>query len=173
MNSTAIQESFVLDPGTKLEEKRQKIHSWCGKDHIYYQTIGNNYCSCNSFKYGNTVMCKHLLVKSCRPHLKIKKSNASLHHFVGVYLYLGTFKFPVWVLDLQDDGSVYLYKSKTTQRWMVAEYYDSIFSDNNMIRSKNIYPDSLLPPLDYLTIWQVWSPEQEKWIDGTSGICVV
>jgi len=177
-------ESYVLDPGTKHDEKRQRIHSWSGKNHVYYQTIGNNYCSCNSFKHGNGAMCKHLIAKSCRPQLKICKviplghkrycgSVKLIEHFTGVYLYLGTFKFPVWVLDLQDGGSVYLYKSKTTQRWIFAEYYDSILNDEGVIRSKNIYLDSLLPPLDHWTEWQVWSPEQEKWINTDALVCVV
>jgi len=177
-------ESCVLDPGTKQEEKRQRIHNWSGKDHVYYQTIGNNYCSCNSFKHGNGARCKHLIAKSCRPQLKITKvtplgrKRASgistlIQHFAGVYLFLGTFPFPVWVLDLNEGGSIYLYKSKTTQRWLFTEYYESVLTDRGAIRSKNVYPDSLTPPLDHWTEWQIWSPDQEQWINEPWLVSVV
>jgi hypothetical protein len=173
MNALTLQESNVFDPGSKLEEKKQRIHSWCGKDFLYYQTKGFDYCSCNSFKHGNGARCKHLVAKSCRPQVKIMNSNTSAKHFAGVYLYLGTFKFPVWVLDLQDGGSVYMYKSKTSHRWMITEYYDSIFSDKGLIRTKNRYArTSLYPPLDCATEWQLWSSEEERWVTR-NWICVV
>lgn len=165
---------FVFDPGSVPEEKKQVIQSW-SKDFAFYTTIGSHYCSCKAFKYGNGKLCKHLVAKSCRPHVHVRrdmfvicersrKTTVGLQHIAGVYNFIGTFNFPVWVLD-NTESSVYLFKDANYDRWMLSEYYESVLTGNGIIRSKDQYPNSILPPFDFWNqIWEVWSVDRQRWI---------
>lgn len=165
---------FVFDPGSAPEEKKQVIQSW-SKDFAFYTTIGNHYCSCKAFEYGNGKLCKHLIAKSCRPHVHVRRDEfvtceimRSLQYIAGVYNFIGTFNFPVWVLDNKDGSSVYLFKDARYGRWMLSEFYGSVCPNGRgIIRSKDQYPSSILPPFDFWNqIWEVWSVDRQRWVSA-------
>ena len=168
---------------------KERICSWSNENHKYYNTIGCSYCSCKSFQYGNGKLCKHLIAKSVKPRLLVgpvktmgseigscisplhqKKTEAlwkSVQDYAGTYKYLGTFNFPVWVLDLSDGSSVYLFKGRKYNRWMFTDIYSEIFSERGLISTKQAYPsESITPPNDLWTEWRIWSPADQKWIQS-------
>lgn len=169
----------------------ERIRSWSNENHKYYETIGCHYCSCKAFEYGNGKLCKHLIAKSAKPRLIVgnmetmgsqlamcrlgpisKPENRvelykSVQDYAGRYNYLGTFNFPVWVLDRSDRSSVYLFKGRKYNRWMFTDIYSEIFTERGMISTKQVYPpDSIIPPNDFWTDWRIWSQSEQKWVQS-------
>ena len=149
----------------------ERIRSWSNENHKYYNTIGCSYCSCKAFQYGNGKLCKHLIAKSVKPRLLVDQciSTKSVQDYAGTYKYLGTFNFPVWVLDLSDGSSVYLFKGHKYNRWMFTDIYSEIFTERGLISTKQAYPpESITPPNDLWTDWRIWSESAQKWVQSNN-----
>lgn len=154
-------------------EDKEIIQSW-SKDHTFYTTIGGHYCSCKAFEYGDGEPCKHLVAKTFKPRVHVRGDEfvtceimRSMQHLAGVYNFLATFNFPVWVLDRSSGSKVYLFKTWNNY-WMISEYYENMRTrSRGIIRTKYQYPNSILPPLDFWNqIWEVWSPRHRIWISA-------
>ena len=158
----------------------ERIRSWSNENEKYYETIGCHHCSCKAFKYGKGKLCKHLIAKSATPRVVIgngnmdtwytgKKNSDELYrtvqNFSGIYKYLGTFNFPVWVLNRPGSSSVYLFKGRKYNRWMLSDTYSGIFNERGLISTKKVFPsDSVIPPNDILTTWRIWCQSKQKWV---------
>lgn len=168
-------------PFEVVSNVKERIRSWSNENHKYYDTVGCSYCSCEAFKYGKGKLCKHLIVKSVKPRLLVGQIGPcistvqtselwkSVQDYTGTYTYLGTFNFPVWVLDLSDGSSVYLFKGRKYNRWMFTDIYSEIFSERGLIATKQAYPpESITPPNDPWTEWRIWSSADQKWIKSNN-----
>lgn len=171
-----------------VTEQSEMVRSWSNENHKFYKTVGFRYCSCKAFEYGNGKMCKHLIAKSVKPRLILGKIGSqiamsrfgtvlkpenrlelykSVQDYAGTYNYLGTFNFPVWVLDRADGSSVYLFKGRKYNRWMFTDMYSEIFTEQGMISTKQAYPpDSIIPPNDFWTDWRIWLPSKQIWVQS-------
>jgi len=172
-------------PFEVVDTKKERIRSWSDENHKYYNTIGCSYCSCKAFQYGKGKLCKHLIAKSVKPRLLVghiktmgseigpmhqKKTEElwkSVQDYAGTYKYLGTFNFPVWVLDRSDGSSVYLFKGRKYNRWIFTDIYSEIFSERGLISTKQAYPpESITPPNDLWADWRIWSAADQSWVQS-------